>query len=189
VDHPLFNLNEQIKHEADQLIYRKGLDKILQQYGRPHISGSYELNLMTGRDLDIYLEVTEFSERDFFLLGADLSAALQPVKMHFRNELIARTNGLPLGLYWGVYLGDERAGAWKIDIWCVDAEECRRLLNFCKAVKEKLTPGTAGDIMTIKSQCWSDPQFRRKYTSADIYNAVLKKGIRTVEDFRRILST
>jgi hypothetical protein len=37
--------------------------------------------------------------------------------MHYRDETIARTPGLPSGLYWGVYLGNERDGAWKIDIW------------------------------------------------------------------------
>jgi hypothetical protein len=30
--------------------------------------------------------------------------------MSFRNELIAKTKGLPTGLYWGIYFGNERAG-------------------------------------------------------------------------------
>jgi hypothetical protein len=37
--------------------------------------------------------------------------------MHFRDESTAGTPGLPCGFYWGIYLGDERSGAWKIDIW------------------------------------------------------------------------
>jgi hypothetical protein len=187
VNNSLVSLNEQIKNEADQILNEKGLHNILQKYGKAHITGSYDLDLMTWRDLDIYLEVSQFSEKDFFLLGSDIATALRPVKMSFRNELIAKTNGLPLGLYWGVYLGNERAGAWKIDIWCVDAEECKRLLNFCVSLKEKITPEAAIDIMKIKSQCWQDPRYRRDYTSSDIYKAVLEKNIRNIEDFRKSL--
>lgn len=187
MEQSLLTLNDQIKREADQLLYEKGLAEILQRYGTPNISGSYELDLMTWRDLDIYLEVKEFSEREFFLLGAEISTILRPVKMHYRNELIARTIDLPLGLYWGVYFGNERAGEWKLDIWCVYEEECKRLLDFCAAIKNRLTPEAKFDIMNIKSQCWTDPQYRRQYTSADIYKAVLEKGVQTVEDFRQTL--
>ena len=187
MEQSLFTLNDQIKREADQLLYEKGLSEILQRYGTPHISGSYELDLMTWRDLDIYLEVKEFSEREFFLMGAEISTKLRPIKMQFRNELIAQTIDLPLGLYWGVYLGNERAGAWKLDIWCVNPEECRRLLNYCTAIKNRLTPEAKIDIMNIKSQCWEDPRYRRQYTSADIYKAVLDNGVRTLEDFRQTL--
>lgn len=185
MDHPFIITNKQIKAEADHLLYEKGLYNLLRKYGEPHISGSYDLNLMTWRDLDIYLQVTEENEKDFFLLGADINLSLQPIKMHFRNELIAKTPGLPLGLYWGVYLGNERTGAWKIDIWYMRSVECKRLLEYCAVLKEKVTPEAAVDIMNIKSQCWSDPQYRKSYTSSDIYQAVLERGIRTFEDFRK----
>ena len=98
---PVLKLNDEIKKEADQLLYEKGLFAVLQKFGTPHITGSYELNLMTWRDLDIYLESNKISEKDFFQLGGEVSSCLQPIKMHFRNEFLAKTNGLPLGLYWG----------------------------------------------------------------------------------------
>src|SRR5688500_8193348 len=113
----LIEQNLAIKKEADQILYGQGLFDILSAYGKPYIAGSYALDLMTWRDLDIYLEGEELNDLDFFQLGASISMNLKPVKMSFRNELIAKTKGLPNGLYWGVYLGDERSGAWKIDIW------------------------------------------------------------------------
>src|SRR5262245_35172030 len=109
--------DEQLHIEADDILDKKGLRKILNQYGVVHITGSYSLGLMTWRDLDIYLEAEDLIEQDFFELGWDIVSLLQPVKMSFRNERIAKTKGLPVGLYWGVYLGDEKKGAWKIDIW------------------------------------------------------------------------
>jgi hypothetical protein len=55
----LLQLNEEIKNEADVILHEKGLLALLRSFGRPHVSGSYALDLMTWRDLDIYLVVEE----------------------------------------------------------------------------------------------------------------------------------
>jgi hypothetical protein len=184
----LLNLNKLIKQEADKILFDKGLLGILGSFGTPHISGSYLLDLMTWRDLDIYLEVDSFSETDFFELGSKICTALEPVKMSFRNELIGKTKGLPAGLYWGIYLGNERAGAWKIDVWAVNASEYQRLNNFCTGIKQKLTHEAVTKILAIKSQCWKDPEYRRSYSSLDIYTAVLENDVSTIEAFRDYLA-
>jgi len=183
----LLNLNSIIKQEADEILFNKHLFDILNSYGTPHISGSYALNLMTWRDLDIYLEVENITEKHFFELGGRICTTFNPVKMSFRNELIAKTNGLPTGLYWGTYLGNERAGAWKIDIWAVNASECQRLINYCTVIKQKLTSTTILQILDIKSQCWKDPEYRRSFNSMDIYNAVLEKNVTDMEGFKNYL--
>jgi hypothetical protein len=144
---------------------------------------------MTWRDLDIYLETTSLFEEHFFELGGKIAAALAPLKMHFRNERIAKTKGLPEGLYWGIYFGNERAGAWKIDIWAVDADECKRLNNFCLQIKQQLTTKKSAAIMKIKAQCWQDPAYRKSYTSLDIYNAVLHHNITTIDAFKNHLTS
>src|SRR5437868_14365850 len=107
--HPLLLLNEEIKKEADQLLTEQGLLMQLVQYGAPHVSGSFSLDLMTWRDLDIYLEADGLPESDFFILGNNINTALNPVKMSYRNERNAKTKGLPHGLYWGIYLEIGRA--------------------------------------------------------------------------------
>jgi len=112
-----------IRGEASRLLHSGGLQGILERHGIVVPTGSYYLDLMAWRDLDLYLIEDDASAEDFFLLGAEINSLLGPVKMSFRNELIGQAEGLPAGLYWGVYLGDERAGAWKIDIWCVSESE------------------------------------------------------------------
>ena len=171
------------------MLYEKGLLSVLSSFGRPHISGSYLLNLMTWRDLDIYLEMDKLNEEKFFELGNKINALLKPVKMSFRNELLAKSKGLPEGLYWGIYLGDERKGAWKVDVWAVETKECKRLTEYCEALKQKITPGDALRILEIKSQCWMDPGYRRTYSSGDIYTAVLGKNVTDIEGFREYLRT
>jgi hypothetical protein len=181
-------INQTIKNEADAILYQKGLHKILSKYGTPHISGSYALDLMAWRDLDIYLETENTETKDFFTLGAEINALLQPVKMSFRNELIKQTKGLPLGLYWGIYLGNERAGDWKIDLWLVDSNECNRLLQFCGDIEKELNSENRKQILEIKSRCWMDPEYRYSYTSIEIYHAVLNKGITEIDGFKKWLS-
>ncbi|MDB5209554.1 MAG: hypothetical protein JWQ30_381 [Sediminibacterium sp.] len=186
-NNPLLLLNSVIREEADEILGKKGLLDILCSYGTPHISGSYQLNLMTWRDLDIYLEVENLSEIDFFGLGGKISAAFNPIKMSYRNEVVARTMDLPLGLYWGIYLGDERNGAWKIDLWAVDNTECKRLTQYCAVIKQKLTPLNILQILRIKSQCWKDPGYRKTYNSMTIYHAVFEKNVTDIEEFRNYL--
>ena len=107
----LILVNEQLHQEADDILDKKGLRKILAQYGTVHLTGSYALGLMTWRDLDIYLENENLTEEKFFELGKEIVTLLNPVKMSFRNERMAGTKGLPVGLYWGIYLGDEKKGS------------------------------------------------------------------------------
>jgi hypothetical protein len=185
----LVNINNLIRNEADEILHEKGLLSILKRFGTPHITGSYALDLMTWRDLDIYIETEDISEEIFFRLGAEINSRFSPVKMSYRNERIKKTAGLPMGLYWGIYFGNERKGAWKIDIWAVDAQECRQRIQFCDAIAARLTPLAKQIILTIKSNCWQDPEYRRSYSSKEIYEAVLDKGITTIEDFRKYISS
>lgn len=184
----LLEQNKRIKEEAEGILCEKKVLQILNAFGEPHVSGSYALDLMTWRDLDIYLEVELISEERFFQLGSKLCEALSPLRMHFRNERVAKTDGLPDGLYWGIYLGDERQGAWKIDVWAVCAKERERLINYCEAIKEQLNDGASTAILSIKSQCWHDPEYRRVYSSSDIYEAVLRGGVRDLEGFWNYLT-
>jgi hypothetical protein len=180
--------NDGLKKEADRLLHQKGLMPLLAAFGKPHIAGSYQLDLMSWRDLDIYLEVKALSEAAFFSLGAGIATRLQPVKMQFRNELIAQSVGLPHGWYWGIYLGNERAGAWKIDIWAVQPEECNRLLQYGAGIQRRLNAENREQILQIKSQCWQDPGYRKTYNSSDIYQAVLDFGIADIHAFRNWLN-
>ena len=180
----LILLNEQLHEEADDILDKKGLRKILDRYGILHVTGSYSLGLMTWRDLDIYLEAEGLTEQTFFELGKDIDSLLRPVKMSFRNERIAKTKGLPVGLYWGIYLGDEKKGSWKIDLWALSDKECEERLRFCNQIAKRITPESKMKILEIKSVCWTDPLYRKFYTSNDIYTAVLEKHAHDVESFR-----
>ena len=183
----LIETDELIRREADEILHQKGLLNLLMKYGTPHIAGSYVLQLMTWRDLDIYLEADEIAETRFFHLGGQIASTLCPVKMHFRNELIGQTEGLPRGLYWGIYLGDERKGDWKIDVWTLGGDQCQQAIDYGADLVRRLTPETRLRILDIKSQCWQDPGYRRSFSSQDIYRAVLEEGVTSMNEFEAFL--
>ena len=183
MDQQFRNVNTTIKTEANEILCKKGLLDLLKSYGTPHLSGSYELELMTWKDLDIYLEVGEVNEEICFELGSKICTHFHPARMNFRNEFIGKTDGLPNGMYWGVHLKSQQDEGWKIDIWIVSPAECKRMLDFVSQIKNKLTPETADYIMDIKSKCWMNPLYRRSFTSSDIYSAVLDNKVTSYNEF------
>lgn len=185
MNHELAHLANSLRNDADLVLDRQGLRQILEQYGKVHVSGSYALELMVWRDLDIYLEVPDISEGQFFQLGGEIATRLRPVKMNFRNERLNQTPNLPQGLYWGIYLGNDRDSTWKIDIWAVTPAQCRELIAFSDALKSRLTSSTKDSILHLKSRLWRDPRYRKSFTALDIYRAVLDGGTTDVATFLR----
>ena len=179
-------VNDNLRKEADEFLYGKGLYSGLEKFGHVKITGSYSLKLMTWRDLDIYLVEENMSLSNFFEIGSFVANLLSPTKMHFRNERLNKSAGLPHGLYWGIYLGDERNGAWKIDIWVISHSQCAALDEFSNKYKD-IPEKSRSIILDIKSKCWMKSGYRRSYTSIDIYDAVLSHGIEDIAGFETYL--
>jgi hypothetical protein len=108
---------------------------------------------------------------------------LSPHRMHYRDETYVATQGLPKGLYWGVYLGDERAGAWKIDVWMTDADGFESPRAHGESIRARLSEATRASILQIKAACWRHPQYRREFSSGDVYEAVLDYGVKDTCEF------
>ena len=178
--------DEELRSEADRLL-ASGLQTILSDYGAVHVIGSYALHLMVWRDLDIHIVQPELDKKKFFELAGRIAGLLNPPRMHYRDETIEATQGLPRGLYWGVYLGDERKGAWKIDIWMTDSEGFEAVRAHGKRIEERLSESNRPLILQIKSACWRHPQYRREFSSGDIYDAVLEHGVADIDGFWRFL--
>ena len=184
----LIKLDESIRAEADELLDDQRLRKLLGEYGKVHIAGSYALRLMVWRDLDIYLEADGLTLSDFFDLGGKLAASLEPVWMSFRNHrLQPHPTGLQ-SLYWGIRLGDTHEGAWKIDLHAMDSQTCAQQLAGIRQLASRLNEQSRLAILDIKSQCWQLPQFHRELTSMDIYEAVLDHGVTDMAGFRKYMA-
>jgi hypothetical protein len=171
-----------IRAEADELL-RSGLRSLLNRHGEVHVVGSYVLELMAWRDLDIHVVQENLDVGRFFDLGGGIARLLKPHRMHFRDESAVGTPGLPRGFYWGIYLGDERRGAWKIDIWQTNQDAFDLVRRYGDALSARLNETNRSVIMDIKAACWRHPEYRRGFTSGDVYAAVLDRGVRDVPGF------
>jgi hypothetical protein len=176
--------NSAIVVEANKILYDIGLLRVLGKYGRPLPWGSYVLGLMTWRDLDMYLETGMMTEDRFFQLGGEIASLVKPQRMHYRNELIGRTPGNPEGLYWGIYvIRPEFPEEWKIDVWAIDSKQLSARKKQFEDLKMQITPERRLTILDIKNHCWRHPEYRRGFSSMDIYRAVIEKNIKTIEGF------
>lgn len=178
------NINDEIKKEADEILYSRGLFEIVNKYGKGIITGSYALGCMAWRDLDIYIINDNPDLNSFFRLGNEMALLLKTPKMNFRNELISHRKNLPEGLYWGIYFNNEYDNQWKIDIWMMSSEEYEPFERHFNELNSKMTDTSKKIIMDIKSQSWQHPKYRKEFTSQDIYKAVLDKNIQNMTDFK-----
>ena len=147
-------LNDEIRAEADRIL-DSGLRLLLAEGGEVHIVGSYALGLMTGGTWTFTSFVRIPTWKTFFHLGGRIAALLHPHRMHFRDESKVRTPDLPPGFYWGVYLGDERQGAWKIDIWQTNRDGFDAVRRFGERIAGQLDAASRQAIVAIKGVPYS----------------------------------
>lgn len=172
-----------IVKESDNILYNLGLKVTLDKYGETFVTGSYYLDLMTWRDLDIYVINDDFNKSDLFDLGKEIVEKLNPYKMIFNNECIRQRSGLPKGLYWGIYTiidGNE----WKIDIWCVDSKQAKEFKKDIISMKEKINDERKDLILQIKSKICNHAEYRKGILSIDVYDAVINHNINTIDEFK-----
>ena len=175
--------NQELKAEADLLIERVGLAELLTSYSRWFIGGSYSYDLICWRDLDVYVLEPQHDLKRCFDVGYEVTQRLAAKKARFTNNL----GGEPNGFYWGIKLGDDRQGAWKLDLWFLGEADYERHLNYSAEMRRRLTAETRLAILGIKEVYWRRREYRDTITGDLIYRAVLNHGVRSVTEFERFL--
>lgn len=186
-ERPLINSNimenAELKREAEKMIQECGLPQLLAAYPEWFVGGSYSYDLMCWRDLDIYVLDTQHDLKRCFEVAYELSFRLNAKKSRFTNNV----GGEPNGFYWGIKLGNERQGAWKLDVWFLDSISYEQHAAYSAQMNEKLTAETRAIILAIKEAYWRRPEYRDTVTGDQIYRAVLENGVRDLSDFERSL--
>jgi hypothetical protein len=176
--------NTELKREADQLIERCSLRELVAAYPRWFVGGSYSYDLMCWRDLDIYVLDESRDLARCFDVARELTLRLSAKKSRFTNNV----GGEPDGFYWGIKLGDERRGAWKLDLWFLSSAGYDAHAAYSTRMRERLTAETRSSILSIKEAYWRRREYRDTVTGDMIYRAVLESGARSVADFERQLA-
>jgi hypothetical protein len=170
-----------LRQEAHAILHNQGLLALLETCGEPRPHGSYALDVMVRRDLNIYLVTDNESVSDFFTLGSQIASLLKPVRMAFRNELIAGSPSAPRGLDWSIQLAGDPG--WAIDVWTVPEAEYRRLTAYETDLQKRLTDDSRRAIRYLKARFWQHPLYQRAFFPRDIYDAVVYEEIVDADAF------
>ena len=181
---------DQLRREADELVYGRGLDAILKGYGRVFYTGSYALNAMAWPDVDInmQLEPDPASTDAFFEIGRKIAAIPEVSAMKFSNTFVERVEGWPEGLYWGIRLkyGD-RSTPWKIDIWAYSPAAYAEHMATMQEVLDAIDEDKRALICDFK-QALMLPDGRTPALSGyKIYQAVLFQGLTELDEVKAYL--
>ena len=179
----------ELREEADSLLCEKGLQDIVQSAGPACVTGSYSLNLMTWRDLDISVQLQhEIDVSGFFDIGHKIADKFRVVKMTFSNQFIRPDVPFDRGLYWGIRVF-HLDGEWHIDLWGFGKDDYQRGLRDFNQLSEQLKEADRLAILRIKDEVCQRPGYRYNFGSLDIYDAVSKHHIKTIKDFDEWLIT
>lgn len=179
----ILNYSQLIKKEADELLHKNQVLETLSKFGRVKFTGSYELNLMYKKDIDISLINDNLSVQDFTQLGKELIDKLNSPNVYYRNTRIAPVEKRPENsLYWGI-----KTGSWFIDIWGMTKEIYERAERYIKEIKSQLTEDKRLIILQLKDEFIKKTTYGKNFGSRELYDAVLNHGVKNSDQFNLYL--
>ncbi len=168
--------------QANHILYDLGLLNELNKYGASHIIGSYKMNLMAWNDLDIDVENEFMSLDKLHLLTKFILDNFNPTWYEAKEEINEQGDTVWFQGF-EFYLDDE---LWNIDIWFLDKDTIENAERYCDNISERIKDNehlrTA--IIELKKELINRNLYSfDKYTSIDVYDAVLSKGIMDIDNF------
>jgi hypothetical protein len=148
---------------------------------RAQLVGSARSGLMVLRDIDVMFDAPDATAHEILRGLASLSRRVDHLDIDFRDERGDRrpTPAITDERFYAVLKVN---GLWKVDLtfWLhvVDRPHVRDALDL-RGASEPLRLV----ILRLKQEC---PDYPDKISGCDIYTAVLERGVRTVEQLRRI---
>jgi hypothetical protein len=177
--------------EAAAVMEDLKLMPVLSRVGTVRQVGSSASGLMVWRDIDINVVSPGIGISEAFDTMREFVAHPQVTKLRYMNES-GKLN--PTGelrderYYFALFYAADGGEEWKVDIsfWLKDVprSEGEDLRN----LQEQLTPESRLAILWIKDVWHRLPAYRVEVCSVDIYDAVLRHGVRTPDGFDRYLA-
>lgn len=167
---------------ANYILYDLGLLNELNKYGKSHIIGSYKMDLMAWNDLDIDVENNSMSLQKLYQLTNYILNNFNPTWYEAKEEINEQGNKVWFQGF-EFYLNNE---LWNVDIWFLDKDAIENAEKYCDDISEKIKHNKqlSNAIIGIKQELIKRDLYSfDKYTSMDVYDAVLNKGIINFDEF------
>ena len=173
-----------LRQEASELLNNAGLLPMLKAYGGTRVIGSYTLDTMTWRDIDISMKLPDEQDVElFFKIGNKIATKFKITKMSYSNHFIRNFPGFDHGLYWGIQLlyADQE---WKIDLWGYGDTDYHKHMAEFDTLHTQLQQASRTAILHIKHAISQRPDYRGDvYNSMAVYRAVLTDKVTSLEEF------
>lgn len=172
---------EKRKRAAEKILRETGLLERLGQIGAPHVIGSCRMDMMAWNDLDIDVQNENMSLEKLHALTGWILERFRPFWYEAKQSVDDKGRTV-----WFHGFEAEIAGeVWNFDIWFFDAETIRKAEEYCDGIARKCAaaPGSREKIIEIKQELIRcDLYGFEKYTSMDVYRAVLEQGIGSADE-------
>lgn len=117
----------ELREEADSLLHDFGLLASLKRYGEVHPVGSYRMNMMVWRDLDVDLACDSISPEMMYSISAEINNRLNPYRFEGRYGVGENRS----------FYGCETAvtgTCWNLDLWFLPKDDILKAEEYCDAV-------------------------------------------------------
>ncbi len=189
--HRLLEKSKELKAQADKILEESGIVEILKDYGEVKLGGSYALDVMLRPDIDLFV-ITKTHNWGKVL---DIHAKIMRLKyfrdfnfanwVDFEDQAVTPMKGYYFQPW--VPINDQ---LWKMDIWLITSEYDRtiELTEYYKKLLDQETDDRKRvAILEIKEVMRKDEKYVKGVDGKLIYSAVLEKGIKDVEEFKKSL--
>ena len=184
----LFEKQKSIQEMAFKVVKELNLEKILGKYGEFVLVGSVVYGLMTWRDVDMDLRLPDIpTDKQYFELVSSIFPLLGIKKLTLVDDRKMEDKDRPRSMYLGIKYEDNDKNIWKIDIRILSKEDVTTDV-IADLISSKATNENKETILRIKSQVHDNPNYHKKFSSVDIYEAVLNSGVNDLEQFKEYLN-
>lgn len=174
-----------MKQAADSKLSETKLLEVLSNYGEAYITGSYALDLMVRKEVDVNVVLDKPTNEKIIEILNDVMSSLSPVSLDYRNRTLPETK-IRIDGHW-IFV--KCLDGWKFDIWVIGREEHEKQMEIFRKLENNLTEENRKIIMNIKQQAQQDDEISKNYTGQSVYDAVLDNGITTFTEYKDYLKT
>lgn len=171
------------KSQADRLLYEFGLLKKLEEFGVPHIIGSYRMDMMAWNDLDIDIENDGMSLDKLYELSEFILDTFHPTWYEAKEEINEERKTVWFHGFETTITGE----LWNVDLWFLDKETIAKTQKYCDDIAQSATWIQKERIVQIKEELIARDLYSfEKYKSLDVYKAVLENDVADVDEFLQL---
>lgn len=172
------------RQQADKILYDSGLFAWLENIGEPHVIGSYRMGMMAWNDLDIDIVNERMDTDRLYSLTAFVLEQFCPLWYEAKEKV----NDEGKTVWFHGFHTRIDGELWNVDLWFFDRETIRKAETYCDRISEQVRqiPGSRERIIRMKQELLERNLYGfYKYSSMDVYRAVLEQGISDVEELLR----